>query len=256
MPWDPTQYARFNSERGLPFHHLVAAIDHPDPRIVVDLGCGTGEQTATLRTKWPSALITGVDSSEEMIDRARRPATPEQLEFVVADVSTWRSTEPVDLMFSNACFHWIDDHRALFDHLLPQLAPAGVFAFQVPANHDEPSHTILRELCSRPRWQDHLVGLPRTGTREPSWYLRELGERGFEVSAWQTTYFHILGGEDPVLDWVRGTALRPVLERLPKDEHSDFLTEYGTLLGEAYPERDGKTVFPFRRTFVVARLAA
>jgi trans-aconitate 2-methyltransferase len=253
--WDPDQYLRFEKERALPFHHLIAAAGDIDPRLVVDLGCGSGGRTATLLERWPEATIIGVDKSEAMVERARQHAGPEQLEFVLADVSTWRSRKAVDLMISNACFHWIDDHRALFDHLVPQLAPAGVVAFQVPANHDQPSHTILRELCASARWQEPLVGLPRTGTREPSWYVRQLGERGFEVSAWQTTYFHVLGGEDAVLEWLRGTALRPVFERLPEDEHSDFLTEYGALLGEAYPERDGTTVFPFRRTFVVARLA-
>jgi trans-aconitate 2-methyltransferase len=252
MSWDPDQYLRFAEERALPFRHLVAAVDHLEPSTVVDLGCGPGKLTAGLRRRWPDARIIGIDSSEEMIEHARLHAESNRLEFSVGDVLTWRVSEPADLMLSNACFHWIDDHRRLFDHLLPQLNEAGVLAFQVPANHTEPSHTILGELCSGPRWCGRLDGLPRTGTREPLWYLAELGSRDLDVSVWQTTYFHVLEGPDQVLAWVRGTTLRPVLERLSAEEHEEFLSEYGLLLGEAYPSRDGKTVFPFKRTFVVA----
>ena len=119
-------------------------------------------------------------------------------------------------------------------------------------DHLEPSHTILGELFSSPRWRDRLDGLPRTGVHEPRWYLDEFSGRGLEATVWQTTYFHVLEGEDPVLEWVRGTTLRPALERLDEVERQEFLSEYALQLREAYPARDGKTVFPFRRTFVVA----
>jgi trans-aconitate 2-methyltransferase len=252
MIWDPDQYLRFASERALPFHHLVAAIARLDPRVVVDLGCGPGGLTATLLERWPDAHIVGVDASGEMIAHAQRRAMSGRLDFEVGDVRTWEASEPVDLVLANACFHWIADHRALLDHLLPQLADGGGLAFQVPANHTEPSHTILGELCSSPPWRGQLDGLPRTGVREPQWYLDELDGRGLDVRVWQTTYFHQLEGEDPILEWVRGTTLRPVLERLAKDEHEKFLAEYGGLLRAAYPAREEKTVFPFKRTFVVA----
>jgi len=251
--WNPDRYLRFSEERALPFRHLVAAVDHHDPSTVVDLGCGPGGMTATLLERWPETRITGIDSSEEMIAHARRWAVAGRLEFEIGDLLTWRPQESVDLMLASASFHWIDDHRVLFDHLLPHLSERGSLAFQVPANHTEPSHTILGMLCSSPRWCDRLGGLPRTGVREPQWYLDEFGVRGLEVNAWQTTYFHILEGEDPVLEWVRGTTLRPVLERLPEEEHEEFLNEYGAHLREAYPSRDSITVFPFKRTFVVAR---
>jgi trans-aconitate 2-methyltransferase len=156
---------------------------------------------------------------------------------------------------SNACFHWLDDHLLLFDHLLPQIADRGVLAFQVPANHSAPSHSILRELCSSAAWRDQLDGLPTSGTREPEWYLDELGSRGLQPTVWQTTYFHQLGGEDPVLEWVRGTTLRPIAERLSDDERAEFEDEYARLLRTAYPAQAGTTVFPFTRTFVVAARA-
>ncbi len=136
--------------------------------------------------------------------------------------------------------------------MLPQLTGRGVLAFQVPANHTEPSHTLLRELCSNPRRRNRLGGLPITGVRNPQWYNDELGDRGLEVTAWQTTYFHLLEGEDPVLEWVHGTALRPILAALPESEHQGFLGEYSESLRKAYPERGGKTVFPFKRIFVIA----
>jgi len=253
MTWDPEQYLRFESQRALPFHHLVAAVDHLEPATVIDLGCGPGRLTAGLGELWPNARITGVDSSEEMIEHARRHAASDRLEFSVGDVLTWRVSKPADLMLSNACFHWIDDHRALFDHLLPQLNEAGVLAFQVPANHTEPPHILLGELSSSRRWRNLFDGLPRTGFCKPQWYLEELGSRGLDVTAWQTTYLHLLEGQNPVLEWVRGTTLRPILERLSSDDQEEFLREYGTLLREAYPARDGRTVFPFKRIFVVAR---
>jgi trans-aconitate 2-methyltransferase len=252
MPWDPDQYLRFSTERTMPFRHLVAAIDHLEPSTIVDLGCGTGKLTASLLDHWPGARITGIDSSAQMIERARKLAVSGSIYFELADVLTWQAPETVDLMLANACLHWIEDHRALLDHLLPQLAGGGVLAFQVPANHTEPSHTILSELCSSPRWRERLGGLPRMGVHKPQWYLDELSDRGLGVAAWQTTYFHVLDGEDPVLEWVRGTTLRPVLERLPSKEHDEFLSEFGTMLREAYPAREGKTDFPFKRTFVVA----
>jgi len=251
MTWDPDQYLRFASERALPFRHLVAAVDHLEPSTIVDLGCGPGGLTASLLERWPDAQITGVDASEEMIERARSHVVAGSIEFDLGEVLDWHSPKPVDLMLSNACYHWIDDHLQLFDHLVPQLADDGAMAFQVPANHTEPSHTLLSELCASSRWRDRLDGLPTTGVQDPQWYIEELSDRDLDVTAWQTTYFHVLDGEDPILEWVRGSTLRPVLERLPSDDHDEFLCEYGELLRKAYPAHNGKTVFPFKRTYVV-----
>jgi trans-aconitate 2-methyltransferase len=251
MTWDPEQYLLFSEERGLPFRHLLAAVQHLEPASIVDLGCGSGALTTSLIERWPSARITGIDGSTEMIAHARRRAVAERLIFEKGDVRTWTAPRQVDLLVSNACFHWIHDHRALFDHLVPQLAAGGSLAFQVPANHDSPSHTLLRDLCSSERWRDRLDGHPRTGVRDPQWYRNELGGRGLIVTAWQTTYHHALGGDDPVLEWVKGTTLRPVFDLLDAKDHLEFTSAYGALLREAYPESDGITLFPFNRLFVV-----
>jgi trans-aconitate 2-methyltransferase len=249
--WDPDQYLRFGAERALPFRHLTAAIDHLQPAAVVDLGCGPGGLTATLLERWPKARITGIDTSREMVDHAQRREVPGRLTFEIGDALTWRAAHPVDLILSNSCFHWIDDHQALIDHLLPQLAGTGTLAFQVPANHDAPSHTLLRDLCASERWRDRLDGLPRTGVRELTWYLEELGGRGLKPTVWVTTYHHLLEGEDPVLEWVKGTTLRPILERLDNDEQFEFTTTYSSLLRRAYTKNHETTLFPFKRLFVV-----
>jgi trans-aconitate 2-methyltransferase len=250
--WDPEQYLRFSDERARPFFDLVHAIPIDRPRTVVDLGCGPGGMTATLLERWPDALITGVDSSPEMITHARRRAVAGRLRFVHDDVMHWRSDEPVDVMISNACFHWLADHGALLDHLLPQLTDDGVLAFQVPNNTSAPSHRLLAELLETPPWTAKLRGLMRPAIPSPEWYVERLSERGFAVDAWETRYLHILDGETSVLEWVKGTALREALDRLTRSDREAFLTAYGELLRTAYPRRPWGTMFPFTRLFIVA----
>jgi len=252
MSWDPNQYLAFADERALPFHHLVAAVTHLRPRRVLDIGCGPGALTATLLERWPSADILGIDRSPEMIELAERWAVPDRLDFASADIRSWRPDEPVDLILSNACFHWIEDHAALLRRLASLLNDGGVLAFQVPANHGEPSHVILDGLCGSKRWLTRLEGVRTTHVEEPGWYADELGKLGFQPTVWRTTYHHRMTGDNPVLEWVKGTTLRPVLDRLAAEQREAFLAEYGARLRSAYPKRDGVTVFPFTRTFVVA----
>jgi len=250
--WDPEQYLRFSRERARPFHDLVAAVVHPGPRLVTDLGCGPGGLTATLLERWPGARICGIDGSAEMIARARGRAVSGRLHFEQGDVRTWRPAGPQDVILSNACFHWIPDHRGLLEHLCRQLAPGGVLAFQVPNNYAEPTHTLLDELIASPEWTGRLGGVPRTAVEAPVWYIEQLGRLGLEVDAWETTYYHVLEGRDAVLEWVSGTTLRPILAVLDDTESARFLAAYGELLRGAYPERAGGTILPFRRIFVVA----
>ncbi|MEU6410271.1 trans-aconitate 2-methyltransferase [Microbispora sp. NPDC046933] len=247
--WDPQVYERFAAERGRPFHELLARVGARSPEYVVDLGCGTGELTATLRDRWPGAHVHGVDSSPAMI--AKAPPGPT---FEVADVRDWRPPRPVDVIVSNALLQWIPEHPDLLRRWRSHLTEDGWLAFQVPGNFHAPSHAVVRELC-RTTWREELGDVPRgVPVGEPADYVELLAGLGFTVDAWETTYVHVLPGEDPVLGWIKGTALRPMLDRLPAERHADFLADCARALRAAYPPRPYGTPFPFRRIFVAAHL--
>lgn len=256
--WDARQYERFAADRARPFHDLVARVDASKPGYVVDLGCGTGETTASLLERWPSARVTGVDSSAEMLADAGRYVVPGRLDFVRADVRTWQPAEPVDVLLSNATFQWVPEHLDLLPGFVGWLAPGGWLGFQVPGNYRAPAHAILTELRLSPRWRDQVgEGADRhLDVHDPEVYLRTLAGLGCRVDAWETTYLHVLPGEDPVLEWIKGTGLRPVLAALDDADRAEFLGEYGARLREAFPHEPWGTVLPFRRIFVVAQLAA
>jgi trans-aconitate 2-methyltransferase len=253
--WDPVQYDRYADERGRPFAELVARLRVRDPRRIVDLGCGPGSLTRSLADRWPDAQVLGVDSSIDMISAAEPLKVPDRVEFVVADVRGWRPDTEIDIVVANAVLQWVPGHVGLLAGMAGWLAPGGAVAFQVPDNFAEPSHTIVRELRTSPRWRDRLGdGADRgIGVEAPGTYLRALVEAGLEPDVWQSEYLHVLRGEDAVLEWITGTALRPVLSALADDEAAteDFLAECGALLREAYPKQEYGTVFPFRRTFAV-----
>ena len=253
MRWDPTQYGRYGDQRGRPFHDLTARVEADAPETVVDLGCGSGELTATLARRWPEALVRGVDSSPEMI--ARAPAAG-SVEFSLGDAEGFDATG-VDVLVSNAALQWVPTHRELLVRWAGQLRPGGWLAFQVPANFGAPSHVLMRELADSPEWRDRLGGVLRgiESTAPPAEYLDLLAGRAMEVDAWQTEYEHVLHGADPVLEWVRGTGLRPVLAALSRDDAARFSAQYAARLREAYPQRTYGTVFAFTRTFVVAQRA-
>ena len=226
--WDPGQYRRFADERSRPFADLLARVRAQSPQLVVDLGCGPGELTATLASRWPDAEVRGVDSSAEMIAaaqallRAGGPAAPaavglgSRLSFTLADAADWQPDQPPDVIISNAVLQWIPDHLRVLARWAGLLAAGGWLAIQVPANFDQPSHVILRELAGSAAWKEQLAGVRlNRQAAEPAEYLDVLARAGCEVDAWETTYLHVLQGADPVLDWYRGTGLRPVLAALP-----------------------------------------
>jgi trans-aconitate 2-methyltransferase len=252
--WDPTVYARYGTERSRPFADLVARIGAQRPRAVADLGCGSGELTATLAERWPDARITGIDSSPEMIERADRLGAG--VEFRVGDLRDWRPGPDTDVLVTNAALQWVPDHRELLDRWARELPPGAVLAMQVPGNFDAPSHRALREVGRRPPYAAALgEELREAPVDDAAGYATRLTELGATVDAWETTYVHLLpaAGEHPVLRWMEGTALRPVRARLDDAAWAGFRADLDARLAVAYPEENGLVVFPFRRIFVVAR---
>ena len=250
--WDPAVYTRFSGERSRPFVDLTARIRAGSPAEVVDMGCGEGTMTAGLADRWPGAHVTGVDSSPEML--AKASPVPGRLDFVEGDVAEWAPPGPVDVVVSNAVLHWIPGHAALLHRWAGWLSPGGWLAVQVPGNFRAPSHALIDALCRSPRWADQLADAgPRPDTvADPSSYADVLTDARLVPDVWETTYLHVLRGEDPVLTWVRGTVLRPVLARLSDDDAAAFTAEYAAALRGAYPPRpDGTTILPFRRIFLV-----
>lgn len=249
MRWDPLAYASFTDERSRPFYELVARIGAEHPRRVVDLGCGPGNLTAALAQRWPDAEIVGIDSSPEMIERARQQAGP-RVRFELGDAGSW--VPEADVVVSNAALQWLPGHDAVVRGWLATL-PAGAWvAWQVPDNLDEPSHALMREVATDPRWRDALADIHRAPVPSPQAYARLILDAGWRADVWRTSYVHVLSGEDPVLEWVRGTGLRPYLQALDPDDATAFEAEYAARLRRAYPAVAGRTLLPFPRTFAVA----
>ncbi|MFE9655424.1 trans-aconitate 2-methyltransferase [Micromonospora sp. NPDC006431] len=269
--WDPSTYLRYGDERSRPFHDLLARVPAERPRAVVDLGCGPGTLTATLAGRWPDSRISGLDSSAEMIARARAQSRvrslaatgtlAESLSFAVGDVRSWRPEPDVDVVVCNAVLQWVPGHQELLVRWAAELPSWAWLAFQVPGNFAAPSHRALREVAGRDRWRDTLAPLLREApVDDPVDYAALLAGAGCAVDAWETTYVHLLpaaaGADHPVLSWMDGTALRPVRAALDAAGWADFRAELGVRLAQAYPVRQGQVYFPFRRIFVVARTGA
>jgi trans-aconitate 2-methyltransferase len=252
--WDPQQYRRFQRERARPFFDLLARVPDDNVTHVADLGCGTGELTATLLSRWPEATVWGIDSSPDMLSATAQLSPHNRLRFVQADLATWQPAKSHDRIISNAVLQWVPDHAALLQRLVGLLAPRGVLAVQMPANFDEPAHRLLAEVANQESWASVLGAVTeRYFMQTPSWYLDALHSLGLDVDLWETVYHHVLPGDDAVLEWMKGTALRPILTRLRVDQQAQFLSVYGSRLRQAYPVGSHGTVFPFRRLFFVAR---
>ncbi|MGY2060314.1 trans-aconitate 2-methyltransferase, partial [Nocardia gipuzkoensis] len=251
--WDPQQYLAFDDHRSRPFFELLGRVRAEHPRRVVDLGCGPGHLTTALSQRWPDAIVEASDSSPAMVAAARaRGVTAELL-----DVRDWRPAPDTDVVVCNAVLQWVTGHPALLTEWAAALPAGGWLAIQVPGNFDAPSHHSIRELAARDRWRDRLEPtgvLQSRNVLDPTGYATVLTEAGCAVDAWETTYLQRLTGDDPVLKWVSGTALRPVRNALGDADWDRFTAELAPILREAYPRQaDGTTWLPFRRVFAVAR---
>ena len=256
--WDPDQYLKFADHRLRPSLELLGRVPLVDPRVVYDIGCGAGEQARMMAERWPDATVYGVDSSPQMIETAS--ATPGRVQWVEADVRTWQPDAPPDLIYSNAAFQWVDGHHELFPRLVSLLAPGGCLAVQMPLSWPMPSHVQMRQTLvdggpgGSPLGTEELrqrVG--RKWVDDPEEYYDLLVSLTTSIDIWSTEYLQILDGPDPVLEWVKGSGLRPILNDLSETDRATYLEEYARRLRHAYPLRpNGKTLYPFRRLFIVA----
>lgn len=248
--WDALRYGKFSKQRMRPGLDLLGRIPTADPRVVVDLGCGTGSLTQALQQRWPQARIIGVDASMEMLNLA--PTAP-GISWQHADIDDWHPDEPVDVIYSNAALHWVGNHARLFPRLLRYLKPGGCLAVQMPDNWDQPSHTIPERILESPAWPDAArTAFLRHPVAAISDYRHWLAE-ATSLDLWRTTYFQTLVGDDPVLEWVRGSVLAPVVSAMNEQERSSFEATVAEHYLVAYPpDKNGATLFPFSRQFIVA----
>ena len=253
MPqWDAATYLKFANERTQPSIDLIQRVNLVNPRRIIDLGCGPGNSTQALRGRWPEAVIVGLDNSQQMIDAARE-AFPDG-SWVLGDAGSWHANEPFDLVFSNAMLHWLPDHATVCRHLLRQVAPGGALAVQLPAHYDSPLHREIFEVSKDPAW-DHRMQKARTAVtcEHPSFYYDTLQPLASHLDLWETIYYHTVAGPEAIIEWFRGTGLRPFLEALSHDERPRFERILLDRYHKTYPRRaGGKVLFPFRRLFFVA----
>jgi trans-aconitate 2-methyltransferase len=256
--WDPNQYLKFSDHRLRPALDLLAQIALEAPRSVYDLGCGPGNITHLIAERWPGATVTGLDSSAEMLAKARRDFP--KLELVQADIASWSPPAPADLLFTNATLQWLEDHERLLPRLVGQLASGGILAVQMPRNHRSPSHTLIEEAAAAGPWSAGLAAVRRRSVDAPEFYYRLLASRTKRLDIWETEYLQVLpptgpGGENAVVAWTKGTSLRPYFDALDEPERTSFLDAYRTRIAAAYPAQpDGSTLLPFKRIFIVAQV--
>jgi len=256
--WNPGQYQLYHAHRLRPALDLLSRIPVQSPKSVFDLGCGTGEVTALMAKRWPDAGITGIDNSTHMLMKAKQ--IDAHVTWQAMDVQIWQPEQPVDLIYSNAALQWLDGHSPLFKRLMAYLTPGGWLAVQMPQSWGMPSHRLMRESLAN---EDKGIPLGSAAMRKrlsrnwvetAAWYYDLLAPHARQLDVWETEYQQVLGGDNPVFEWVKATALRPVLDDLTEAESALFIADYQSRLAKAYPRReDGMTLYPFKRLFIVAQ---
>jgi trans-aconitate 2-methyltransferase len=252
MTWSAAQYVKFEEERTRPVRDLVAHIPNAEVASAADIGCGPGNSTEILRERYPGARIIGLDSSSDMIEAARKRIP--DIAFEVADIRGWRTKEPFDIILANAALQWVPDHETLFPALIAKLNPGGALAVQMPDNLDEPSHRLMREIAGEQPWAGTLKDAAgkRAQRHGAEWYFRLARPHASHVDVWRTTYFHPLAGARAIVEWVKGTGLRPFIDPLDESERKAFLARYEEAIAKTYPaETDGTVLLPFPRLFVI-----
>lgn len=255
---DPARYAKFGDHGLRPALELLHRVPVTGPALVYDLGCGPGTVTRIIAKRFPGARVIGLDSAPEML--AKAAGEPGRIEWVPARIEEWEPEEAPDLIYTNAVLHWLDDHASLFLRLLRSIAPGGCLAVQMPLSHRQPSHLVMCATLANAGAGGARLGNEAVAVAAArDWVLDAgacydlLAPEASKLDIWETTCLHRLEGEDAVLEWVRATGLRPVLNGLAGADLERFLDVYRERLRAAYPRRaDGATVYPFPRLFVVA----
>jgi trans-aconitate 2-methyltransferase len=254
MSWSAKQYVSFEDERTRPVRDLLAAVPATEANLAIDIGCGPGNSTELLAKRFPHATIRGLDSSPDMIAAARKRLP--KVQFELTDIGAWSESGPFDVILANAVLHWVPDHAALFPSLLAKLAAGGSLAVQMPDNLQEPAHRLMREIAADGPWAEKLGGAAKaqTARQDANWYYRTLRPACAKVDVWRTTYHHPLaGGAQAVVEWFKGSGLRPFLGPLDDDERKAYLDRYTAAVAKAYPALpDGTVLLPFPRLFIVA----
>ncbi len=256
--WNPNLYLKFSDHRLRPGLELLNRISSISPKTIYDLGCGAGELTRIISEQWPMASVYGIDNSKEMLEQAAK--TPSNVQWQEMNISHWVPDKKPDLIYSNATLHWVDNHYKLFTQLIEFLNTGGTLAIQMPLSWDLPSHRLMRETLANGGQNATTLGtqelrdaVANKWVEDAEVYYDLLRNYTENIDIWQTEYLHILKGQDPVLDWVKATGLRPILNGLEDKEREIFLAEYSRRLRDVYPTRpDGCTLYPFRRLFIVA----
>lgn len=252
--WNAALYLKFEDERTRPSRDLLAQVPLEAPGLCVDLGCGPGNSTELLAERFPEAAVVGLDTSPDMLATARTRLP--QAQFRQDDAATFTLERPADLLFANAVLQWVPDHASLFPRLLTQVAPGGVLAVQMPDNLDEPSHAAMRAAALDGPWSPKLAAAAAARTALPSVdvYYDLLAPDCARVEVWHTIYRHPLKGIPAIIEWVKGTGLRPFLDPLDAEERAGYLEAYAARLAPHYPRQvDGKVLLAFPRLFILAR---
>jgi trans-aconitate 2-methyltransferase len=252
MSWSARQYSLFEQQRTRPVRDLVAAIPLASVRTAVDLGCGPGNSTEVLAERYADATVSGLDSSDDMLGEARQRLP--NVVFERADIGTWQPAQRYDVILANASLQWVPDHAALYPRLVSLLNPGGVLAVQTPDNLEEPAHRLARDIAASAQWVDRIGDVKHPDRHPAAYYFQLLRGHCAEVDVWRTTYHHPLsGGHAAVVEWFKGSALRPYLQKLSEAEQEEFLEAYLHAISQAYPALDDGTVLlPFPRLFIVA----
>jgi trans-aconitate 2-methyltransferase len=251
--WSAHQYLKFEDERTRPSRDLLAQVPLRSPKRVFDLGCGPGNSTELLIARFPRASVVGLDSSRDMLRQARERLP--SCAFVEADLAAWMPPERTDLLFANAVFQWVSGHPAVLQRLLAALPDGGVLALQMPDNTNEPALAIMREVASSGPWTTQLASTAaaRDDLPSPAGYYDLLRPLCRRLDIWHTIYNHVMAGPQGVVEWFRGSALRPFLSPLDDEMRKGFVADFSERIARAYPPRfDGRVLLRFPRLFIVA----